>query len=163
MELDGFNNELKIAFEYQGIQHYKIDGFFIKDKHEFKSRLDDDKLKLQLCSDKGITLIVIPFFEKFSNQILIDRFYDSLSNYGLKVKRKIIDVNFIEIYNSKIEAYKNMAIIRNGECLSDVYVDYYSKLTWKCQFGHIWNALGYNIERGHWCPDCAGNRKGNKY
>lgn len=163
MELDGYNSDLKIAFEYQGIQHYKIDGFFIKNKNEFESRLNDDRLKLQLCLDRGIVLVVIPFFENFSNQILIDRFYDSLSNHGLNVERKIYSVNFTEVYANKIEIYKNMATARGGECLSNTYIDYYSKLTWKCEFGHIWDALAYSIERGHWCPDCAGNRKGRKY
>ncbi len=163
MELDGYNSDLKIAFEYQGIQHYKVDGFFIKDKNELESRILDDKVKVQLCSDRGISLVVVPYFKNFSNEILMDTFYNSLDGCGLKVERKEFNINFSEIYNNKIEIYKKIAITRGGKCLSNTYIDYYSKLTWECKFGHVWNSLGYSIERGHWCPDCAGNRKGSIY
>lgn len=56
MELDGFNEGSKIAFEYQGEQHFGEIGFMQKNYHELRDR--DDR-KRQLCLENGVTLIVV--------------------------------------------------------------------------------------------------------
>ena len=61
LELDGYCNKLKIAFEYQGKQHYA----FIKhlhrrlENHEAQKRRDE--LKKCLCKEKRIDLLEIPY------------------------------------------------------------------------------------------------------
>lgn len=59
MELDGYNEEKKIAFEHHGIQHYKENGQH-RGKNNLKKRMRDDSLKERLCHKKGIKLIIIP-------------------------------------------------------------------------------------------------------
>ncbi|HET8793582.1 MAG TPA: zinc-ribbon domain-containing protein [Nitrososphaeraceae archaeon] len=77
LELDGFNEELKIAFEYNGIQHYFYNKFFHKNEEDFWRRVCDDELKRKLCLDNGIKLIEIPTvdslldFENAKNLILM--------------------------------------------------------------------------------------------
>lgn len=44
---------------------------------------------------------------------------------------------------------------RNGKCLSQIYVNNYSKLTWQCNVGHVWQAKPNNIRNGQWCPICS--------
>lgn len=61
MELDGYNEELKIAFEYNGIQHYKNVKYF---HNPLKRRQFLDKLKLDLCEKNGVKLYVIPYTVK---------------------------------------------------------------------------------------------------
>ena len=61
LELDIYCEELKLAIEYNGIQHYKFIKFFHKDELNFQKRLADDKLKALLCIKKGIDLIVVPY------------------------------------------------------------------------------------------------------
>jgi len=61
LELDGYCKELKLAFEYNGIQHYKIDGFFKQNKKEFLNQQRRDKLKRKLCKLNGVKLITIPY------------------------------------------------------------------------------------------------------
>ena len=60
MELDGYNEELKIAFEYQGKQHYELT---YHNQHN-KLRLEDikrkDELKLKLCNENKVKLIIVP-------------------------------------------------------------------------------------------------------
>ena len=58
MELDGYNIDLRLAFEYQGIQHRKK-AFGITDD-ELKNIQKEDALKLKLCKKNGVTLIQIP-------------------------------------------------------------------------------------------------------
>jgi len=61
LELDGYNEELKIAFEYNGIQHYCFPNRFNKTKKEFEQQLRRDKFKMQKCNEHGIYLITIPY------------------------------------------------------------------------------------------------------
>lgn len=54
-----------------------------------------------------------------------------------------------------IEEMRAMAGSRAGTCLSDVYVNANSKLKWRCEKGHIWEAIPNSIKRGSWCPECS--------
>lgn len=64
LELDGFCEEMKLAFEYQGIQHYEFVKFFHKDEAGLKYRKDNDEQKIKLCITAGIRVILIPYWEK---------------------------------------------------------------------------------------------------
>lgn len=159
LELDGFNDSLNIAFEYQGAQHYQLDGFFNRTQEQLDKRIKDDLLKKQLCEDNGVKLIIIPYFKKITNinDVIIElRNIFFQNGFGI-IDNISIDLN--ELSSDKIQKYKKIAKLRGGECLSNSYISYYTKLTWQCSNGHIWDALGFSIEKGHWCPDCAGNRK----
>jgi rubrerythrin len=55
-----------------------------------------------------------------------------------------------------IEAMRELARQRGGECLSDEYVDSWVKLRWRCgQCGNAWDAAPANVRKGTWCPKCA--------
>jgi len=60
LELDGFCEELGLAFEHQGSQHYKIAKKFRMNKKILKRINQNDALKVKICKEKKITLIVIP-------------------------------------------------------------------------------------------------------
>jgi len=60
LELDCYNEDLKIAVEYQGIQHYKFVPFFHKTHDKFLEQRKRDVQKKELCKLYGITLITIP-------------------------------------------------------------------------------------------------------
>ena len=60
MELDGFNQELKIAFEYNGLQHYTVVNPFHSSEDDLKSSIERDVLKANICKEQGITLIIVP-------------------------------------------------------------------------------------------------------
>lgn len=54
-----------------------------------------------------------------------------------------------------IEQYRQIATARGGECLSTTYVNSSTKLKFKCEKGHIWEAEPNNIQQGQWCRICA--------
>ncbi|AYV75560.1 MAG: hypothetical protein Terrestrivirus2_68 [Terrestrivirus sp.] len=64
LEIDVYNEELNIACEYNGRQHYKYIQFFHKTKEEFTNQQARDKLKYKLINEKGIKLIIIPYTVK---------------------------------------------------------------------------------------------------
>lgn len=61
MELDCYNEDLKIAAEYQGIQHYKFVPFFHTTIENFKRQRERDLIKKSLCKENGIFLITVPY------------------------------------------------------------------------------------------------------
>lgn len=63
MELDMFNEELGIAFEYNGIHHYK--PIFGEDK--LKNVQSKDKLCMKLCKKKGVKLFSVKYLSEKSH------------------------------------------------------------------------------------------------
>jgi hypothetical protein len=62
MELDGYNDELKLAFEYHGKQHYSyIPHYHRNGPDDLKKRQRDDRRKRRLCKENGVKLITIPY------------------------------------------------------------------------------------------------------
>jgi len=62
MELDGYNDEIKIGFEQQGIQHYQFVPFFHRNTiANFEKQLERDQLKRDECKALGIYLIEVPY------------------------------------------------------------------------------------------------------
>ena len=57
-----------------------------------------------------------------------------------------------------LEELKALAKQRGGQCLSKEYINNRTKLRWKCQKRHEWEAAPAHIKNGTWCPICAGNR-----
>jgi len=60
LELDVFNEDLKIAVEYNGIQHRTYAPYFHKSPKDFEEQLQRDDFKKKRCKETGICLIVVP-------------------------------------------------------------------------------------------------------
>ncbi len=48
---------------------------------------------------------------------------------------------------------------RGGKCLSTKYQNISTKLRFKCETNHEWEARPSTIKKGHWCPHCAGSAR----
>jgi len=64
----------------------------------------------------------------------------------------------IESKKLTIEDMQEMAKLKRGKCLSDIYINSYTKLLWECEKGHKWETIPWVIKRGSWCPECAINK-----
>ena len=62
LELDGYNETLKIAFEYNGQQHYAPHKFFHQ-KRTFEEQQQIDETKKQVCKNNDVILLSIPAAE----------------------------------------------------------------------------------------------------
>lgn len=52
-----------------------------------------------------------------------------------------------------------LAKSKNGEFLSEKYLNNKFKYLWKCANNHKWAATSDSIKGGSWCPECAGLKK----
>ncbi|MBK7887147.1 MAG: hypothetical protein IPJ86_07560 [Bacteroidetes bacterium] len=53
-----------------------------------------------------------------------------------------------------IQDIQLFAALHGGKCLSKVYIDKYSPLSWMCKRGHNWDASYNTVYRGSWCKQC---------
>lgn len=61
LELDGYNKELRYAFEYNGRQHYEYIQWFHGNYSDFKEQQDQDCIKRRICHGNKIKLLIVPY------------------------------------------------------------------------------------------------------
>jgi hypothetical protein len=74
LELDGYCEELKVAFEYNGIQHYEIGHVPYDTEEALKKRKMNDQTKIKLCGEQGIKLCVIPYTFNYQDPDILEAF-----------------------------------------------------------------------------------------
>ena len=83
LELDCYNEELKLCCEASGRQHYEYVPFFHKNKEAFYNQKYRDEMKRMKCKENGVTLIEVPYTVKPED---IERYLiDELRKHGYKV------------------------------------------------------------------------------
>lgn len=61
LELDCYNEELNLAVEYNGKQHYRYPNSFHKTEEDVRNQARRDMMKESLCTLNGVRLIVVPY------------------------------------------------------------------------------------------------------
>ena len=82
LEIDLYNDSLKLGIEYNGIQHYEFTPRFHKGYGDFRRQQERDALKKRLCKENGVTLIVVSY-----NKSCIP------SYIGLRLRRYLSQIN----------------------------------------------------------------------
>ena len=75
MELDGYNAELGIGFEYMGEQHYDSEHYWNKSYEDFVEQVYRDERKVNLCDENGVYLITIPYNVRIEDIEAYIRYY----------------------------------------------------------------------------------------
>lgn len=94
MEIDMYNEELQIACEYNGLQHYKFSTLFHKTQEDFMKQQQRDKDKYAIINKLGINLIIIPYTIKKQN--LLDFIVNECKNKIINMDKYLTK----EIYNN---------------------------------------------------------------
>lgn len=82
LELDCFNEELNLAVEFNGRQHYEYIPFFHKNKEAFYNQKYRDEMKRTKCRDRGIKLVEIPYTEERNLEHFL---YKKLKEFGYDI------------------------------------------------------------------------------
>lgn len=89
LELDMFNEEMKLAFEYNGVTHYKS----LYGDERLQKTQERDAYKVEECKKLGIKLIHIKGIDKSSSKKnMVDRICAALVEYGIVIAQKHKDV-----------------------------------------------------------------------
>ncbi len=150
--LDGYCDSLNLAFEFNGIQHYEYVHFFHRTEKNFQDQQCRDSIKLLLCEQLGIKLIVIPYNQ---TKQLLAFIKAELISLAINIK-DLNSLSFVGLRkkNNKLVECKNFAHTKEWQCLSEVFLTVASSMTWKCNMGHVWEASWSNIKNGSGCPKC---------
>lgn len=164
LELDGYNEESKIAFEFQGEQHYKETTFLNAGNLEYTKYKDE--VKKQNCLKNNVVLIVIDdVFDLNNNDLIVNYVLKLLQDSNIPIKKEIQKNEIDKIFKNMIHYDKNRILLaheyakkRGGECLTKIYINAKNKLKWKCHdpSHSIWESNYMTVvTHGSWCPKCA--------
>jgi len=105
-------------------------------------------------------------YEEFKSYPEIERFFrgrDIEIVPNQQIIKEIVRNSFeskekYEIWKSNIylREYQNIAIEKEGRCISKEYVNNRTPLKFECKNGHIFNLRPDNVKE-HWCPECVFN------
>ena len=158
IELDGYNSSLQLAFEYDGIQHYKYVPFFHKNNiANFKIQQLSDSLKTKYCKENGIHLIRIPYTVQ----------NDELANYIISkfpaksekdLERIISIINSYGKNSNQLNPIRKELAKKGLELISDVYTMSTDKnLIVKCNTcQYTFTTNKNNIFKNNGCGKCSG-------
>lgn len=157
LELDGFSQELGIAFEHHGVHHYKIERYS-PTKQDLARRKKVDAAKSKLCKSNNVILIIVPEVPRL---LPLDKLPVFLKK-ELRKKRILIEVPKIDvgaaIYGNEKEKYLNkineVAVSKGGQLISKNVISAKQKLKFKCAKGHNFEMSSDKMLRGQWCPGC---------
>ena len=155
LELDMYNEDHKIAVEYNGEQHYKFIKKFHKTEEYFQKRCRDDQMKIKTCKELGIRLIIVPYTVKKGN--ICEFIYDRSIKLDLPVKKHFSDFKYDENfkYENTLQFMLNQIIKEKGGTLIEgIAVDNSSRITIQCDQGHTFDRGVKCIKSGLWCKKC---------
>ena len=120
LELDGYCEDEKLAFEYQGQQHYEFMPFFHASEEEFTDQQNRDFKKKAIVEQRGIGLIEIPYTYNYTSPERLERFVEqelqfAYAKQGTKTESdqiKILDIqpNKITYLDKKENINKSLDI-----------------------------------------------------
>ena len=133
MELDGYSQDLKIAFEYQGRQHYETMAFLVD--QDLKRIQKNDKLKAKICKERGVSLFIFTHEQNYRKFPKIA--FDQAKKFGIPVERydfeQVIDFDRAYIRTDKLEELRERTASKSLKLLSKKWlgVEHFYKV--ECQ------------------------------
>ena len=178
LELDGYNSELSIAFEYDGEQHRTGKRF---GQHETNPLIfERDHKKDTLCKQNSISLIRINDLEA-TQENLVNVIINKLNNnniafstpsneviFNLKnpldpIYKRIWGTKYLQKLREVCNSHIDPATGQRGILLSaDVWIRSQYKYNIQCEYNHLFKGT-YEciVHRNYWCPKC-GRKQINK-
>ena len=161
LELDGYCEELGLAFEHQGTQHYRAQsGRFAQQHLAIRKR---DERKRAICRKRGVTLIEVPDLLRTLKlgqlQATIVRLCDAVGfPIPAMARSKPIDVSHVYMTTRDEDYLRRLhqtATGHGGKCLAVAHAGESTHVPFECAVGHTWLARPADVLHGTWCMKCA--------
>ena len=149
MHLDGYGEKVGVAFEYNGEQHYAARRRFY-----WEGVKENDALKERLCTEHGITLIVIPcdVDPDEREQFILDRYQEKT---GEMLSRVNFDWRSSCGYGQRyLKELQDLATAIGYKLISEQYLGAVENLEFECDTGHIFSMSPHAFKAGQKCPKC---------
>lgn len=151
LELDGYCDELKLAFEYQGRQHASNYTQFAGD---LENQFVRDKIKRDLCKENGVHLIEIHQPRFYSNKRFFSSVIKDCQEQGLPMNLSLEDVNFSSINDQSslkrnFNQFKSLVETKNYKLISNNLSTMQDELTFECGSGHQFNMTGEGFKNSY--------------
>ena len=166
LQLDGYNETHKIAFEYQGYQHFTDNSHFHQSNKRFEEQLKRDQYKKELCKQNGIVLVEIFEFKTIRLgriQFFFEQVKEKLRELNIVYSAAPFDIDMIELYQGRKSELYELAkeVVEKNNCKIQDFIGSESKHSYFCANGHkITNrTLGVIIKSNASCPHCDSERR----
>lgn len=165
MELDGYAEELKIAFEYQGRQHYEEMSYLIS--HDLERIQKNDELKSKICAARGVSLFIFTHEDNYRNFPKIaeqqaKEFKLPLEKYDFSQK---IDFDRAYIRTDRLKELKERAATKGLKVLSKKWLGlehYYKVECQVCKKSYEVAGTAFMYKRINGCRYCRLVKNNNK-
>jgi hypothetical protein len=166
LQLDGYNSKNRIAFEYQGYQHYTENSHFHSDERRYNSQIERDRYKKQLCKKNKITLIEIFEFKTIRAgriELFVNQVKKALNKLNLSYSHEPFQLDLVELYRGKkselYEQAKKIVEKKNGSIQEFIGAE--SKHAYTCSKGHKTTnrVLSVIIKSNASCASCEAQSK----
>ncbi len=160
LELDMYNRELKLALEYNGIQHYVEDPVYFHKHGGFEEQLERDRLKKKWCEDNGIRLIVVSY--ELSTFVAIAEYITGQLGDGTDINwtdkqteyNTMSDANIVTT-DAETSYWTEFAEEKGGKYVGRSHNGRRPTIVMICVKGHKFMHQESDFNRGRWCPDCS--------
>ena len=150
LEIDGFNEELKLGFEHHGKQHYVENSFF-----KNNNTIENDKIKKVLLKKSGVRVIEIPeLVSRTKIKNLKDYIYSELENLKITppVSKESLLISEYELYTytrnkERINVENKLKFILKGMNFKLIKFKYNGlhSLDIECNRSHIFSTSVQNV------------------
>ena len=161
LELDGYNEELKIAFEYNGPQHYMHIHNMTDTLQSLLKVKKNDLIKMRKCKIMNIKLIIIPYWIKINDMYNYVINQCIINNIDIINGKEINNIDLLKHNNANSRIYNNIIKICKKfgvTCLNIQCVKSERILTLKCNKNHIFTkrTKHINIQSStNLCGECS--------
>ena len=167
LQLDGYCKKRKLAFEYQGYQHYTKGSYFHNNAEKYKNQQARDSQKKLLCKENGITLIEVFEFKtirKSRVSIFVEEVKRLLNHLGIQYTKAPFIIDLERLYRgreSRLYEIAKVEVEKENATIQD-YIGANSNHTITCEKGHKkQKKLSVLKRNGFNCIECQNDQKIN--
>lgn len=161
LELDGFSEVLRLAFEHDGPHHAGIPIRRGQGQKFFGQVAARDAVKEKLCRQHGVTLIRIECLREVTPlEGLRSSIVEKLKRKGIEPPCPGAPANMVTTPDAvrSLNEAKRLIEVRGGTFLGTSYLGSQQKLPVRCAEGHTFGARISHLRRGGWCRECYAAR-----
>ena len=156
LELDAYNEDLKLAIEYNGKQHYEHVAYFHSLGGALERRKSLDQLKEKLCQGNGVHLIVVPYTVPYHD--LYKYIKERCPNLPEDIPESIDykDLGLTGVTSEMRDMVQRILDEKyTGGKIVGEYLNNYTPIKFICKRGHELEQTWAILNSGTFCVECT--------